>query len=228
MTPRVEFWDIFLLMLGAFLAEIIVFVPLEAFGLSRFSTINLSVMVGSIWWLFGYQKLSRARGWKSLPERFSPVGGKVIAAGVFGGLALAFVPLGLAKILELSGIKITDVPVQPVLPSELSQLPLSMAVVVILGPLSEEIMFRGLLLDWMMQKMAVWPAALAVSLLFAVLHNIAFKNGLLVWIGFAVRFLFSLGASFFAIRYRSLRAPFVMHATLNGCVCLVTALRGPA
>jgi membrane protease YdiL (CAAX protease family) len=34
------------------------------------------------------------------------------------------------------------------------------AEIVILGPLSEELIFRGLLLDWLKQSMAVWPAAL--------------------------------------------------------------------
>ncbi len=114
------------------------------------------------------------------------------------------------------------------MPSSLCQLPLAIAVVVVLGPLSEELIFRGLLLDWLRQKMAVWPAALLISLLFAFLHDIGFKNEVVVWIAFAVRFLLGMGASFFAIRYRSLRASFVMHATLNGCVCLASVLQGGA
>lgn len=185
-------------------------------------------MVGSLWWIVGYQRLSRTRGWETLQVRFSPVQGYVILASVLGGLVLVFLPWGVAEILEFAGIKITDVPAQTVLPSNLRQLPLAIAAVAVLVPLSEELIFRGLLLDWLGQRTAVWPAALIISLLFAFLHNIGFKNGVFGWIAFGDRFLLGVGASFFAIRYRSLRASFVMHATLNGCACIVSVLRGGA
>src|SRR5229473_6572577 len=71
-----------------------------------------------------------------------------------------------------------DIPAQAGLPSNLRQLPLAIAGVVVLGPFSEELIFHGLLLDWLKQRMAVWPAALIVSLLFAFIHNISFKNGI--------------------------------------------------
>ena len=51
------------------------------------------------------------------------------------------------EILELAGAKIGDIPVQSVVPTNLLQLPLAIAVVVVLGPMSEELIFRGLLLD---------------------------------------------------------------------------------
>jgi membrane protease YdiL (CAAX protease family) len=228
LTPRVRLWDIFLLMIGAIIAEIAVVVPLHVFRPALFLTISVSVIVGSIWWLVGYQSLSRSRGWLSLLDRFSPVQGRVILAGVLGGLALLLIPWGIAEILDLEGIKIPDIPAQAVLPSHLRQLPLAIAGVVVLAPLSEELIFRGLLLDWLRQKMAVWPAALVISLLFALLHDISFKNGIVSWIAFAVRFLLGVGASFFAIRYRSLRPSFAMHATLNGYACLASILRGGA
>jgi membrane protease YdiL (CAAX protease family) len=228
LTPRVRLWDIFLLMIGAIIAEIVVIVPLQAFRPALFVTISVNLIVGGVWWIVGYQRLSRSRGWVSLQERFSPVEGRIILAGVLGGLALVFVPWGMAEILELAGVKIPDIPAQAVLPSHLDQLPLAIAGVVILGPLSEELIFRGLLLDWLKQKMTVWPAALIISLLFALLHDISFKNGIVSWIAFAVRFLLGVGASFFAIRWRSLRGSFAMHATLNGCACLASVLRGGA
>jgi membrane protease YdiL (CAAX protease family) len=136
---------------------------------------------------------------------FSRVDGWTILASALGGLFLVFLPWGLVAILELAGIKIPDIPAQAVLPSNLHQLPLAIAGVVVIGPLSEELIFRGLLLDWLKQRMAVWPAALIISLFFAFLHNISFKNGIIGWIGFGVRFLLGVGASFFAIRYRSLQ-----------------------
>ncbi|MDB6082741.1 MAG: family intrarane metalloprotease [Gammaproteobacteria bacterium] len=226
MTPKVQLRDIFLLMIGAIIAEIVIVVPLQMFRPSLFLTVTTTVMVGSVWWIVGYQRLSHIRGWESLQARFSPVAGRIILASVLGGLVLILLPWGLAEILELAGIKIADIPAQAGLPSNLRQLPLALVGVVVLGPLSEELIFRGLLLDWLKQRMAVWPAALIISLLFAFLHNVSFKNVIIGWIGFLVRFLLGVGASFFTIRYRSLRASFVMHATLNGCACLAGVLRG--
>ena len=226
MTPRVQLRDIFLLMIRAIVAEIVIVLPLQMFGPSRFLTAIVSVVVGSVWWMVGYQRLSRTRGWESLQTRFSPVSGWIILAGVLGGLVLTLLPWGLAEILELAGVKIADIPSQAGMPSNLRQLPLAIVGIVVLGPLSEELIFRGLLLDWLKQRMAVWPAALIISLLFAFLHDIGFKNGIFSGIAFVVRFMLGVGASFFAIRYRSLRASFVMHATLNGCVCLASVLGG--
>jgi membrane protease YdiL (CAAX protease family) len=228
LTPKIKLGDIFPLMIQVIIVEIVVVVLLQALKPSPFITTSLATMVGSLWWIIGYQRQSRIRGWESLKERFSPVGGWIILASALGGLFLILLPSGLAQLLELAGIKIPNLPPQAVLPSNLLQLPLAIAVVVVLGPLSEELFFRGLLLDWLRQKMAVWPAAIVISLFFALLHNLSFKNGILDWIAFGVRFLLSAGASFFAIRYRSLRPSFVMHAVLNGCVCLVTVLRGGA
>jgi membrane protease YdiL (CAAX protease family) len=215
-------------MIGAIITEIAVVVLLRVFGTSSFLTIVVTAMVGSVWWIAGYQRLSPSRGWESLHVRFSPLSGRIMLTSSFGGLVLVVLPWVMAEILQLAGIRITDIPVQAMLPSNLRQLPLGIVAVVVLVPLSEELIFRGLLLDWLKQQMAVWPAALIISLFFAFLHNISFKYGIFGWIAFGVRFLLGVGASFFAIRYRSLRASFVMHATLNGCACIASVLRGGA
>jgi membrane protease YdiL (CAAX protease family) len=226
LTQKIKLWDIVLLMIQVIIAEIVVVLPLQAFSPSRFLTISVTVLVSGIWWIVGYQRLSRTRDWASLQERFSRVSGWVILVSALGGVFLILLPWGLVEILELAGIKIPDVPAQAVLPSNLLQVPLAIAGVVVLGPLSEELIFRGLLLDWLRQKMAVWPAVLIISLFFAFLHNISFRNGIVDWIAFGVRFLLGTGTSFFVIRYRSLRPSFVMHAMLNACACLASVLRG--
>jgi membrane protease YdiL (CAAX protease family) len=227
LTPTVRLQDIFRLMIGAFAAEIAVAVSLHIFEASHFLTLILSESAGSVWWIVGYQKLSHIRGWEGIQGRFSPVGGRVILTSAMAALILIGLSVGLATILELAGIKIIDLPPQALMPKTLRELPLAMAFVVVLGPLSEELIFRGLLLDWLRQRMAVWSAALIISLLFAFLHNIGFKYGAIDWIAFVERFSLGLVASFFAARTRSLRAPFVMHATLNGCACLASIfLRG--
>jgi hypothetical protein len=99
LTSKIKLWDIFLLMIQAIIAEIVVVLPLQAFNPSRFLTISVSVMVGSIWWIVGYQRLSRTRGWESLQERFSRVDGWIILASALGGLFLILLPLGLGEML---------------------------------------------------------------------------------------------------------------------------------
>jgi membrane protease YdiL (CAAX protease family) len=226
--PRVKLRDIFLLMIGAIIAEFAVVVTIQVFNPSRFLTAMVTVMVGSVWWIVGYQRLSRTRGWENLRDRFSPVKGRIILASALGGVVLVGFSPAVVEILELAGAKIGDIPVQSVVPTNLLQLPLAIAVVVVLGPMSEELIFRGLLLDWLRQRMPLWPAALMISLLFAFLHNMTFKNGLIDWVALGARLLLGLGASFLVIRYRSLRPSLVMHATLNSCACIASVLRAGA
>jgi membrane protease YdiL (CAAX protease family) len=85
-------------------------------------------------------------------------------------------------------------------------------------------MFRGLLLDWLRQRIAVWPTIVIISLLFASLHNNSLSSGLAGWLIFGHRFLLGVGTSFLAVQYKSLRAPFILHATNNGIACVVSAL----
>jgi membrane protease YdiL (CAAX protease family) len=225
MTPQITLWDILLLMIQAIIAEIVVVLPLQALHPSRFVTFSVVLIVGSVWWMFGYHRLAKSRGWASLLERFTGVERLVQLASALGGVLLAMLPWVLVSILERVGTKIPDFPTQAVLPSSVLELPLALVTVVVLGPLSEELIFRGLLLDWLRQKVAVWPAAVIISVLFALLHDLEFQNGIIFWIAFAVRFLLGMGASYFVIRYRSLRAPFVMHAMLNACACLASVVR---
>jgi hypothetical protein len=110
LRPKIKLWDIFLLMIQAIIAEIIVVLPLQTFKPSRFLTISVSVLVVSIWWIVGYQRLPRTRGWESLQERFSRVDGWIILASALGGLFLILLPWGLVEMLELAGIKVSDIP----------------------------------------------------------------------------------------------------------------------
>ena len=226
LTPTVRLHDIFRLMIGAFVAEILVVVPLKIFAASQFLTLVVSGLAGSVWWIVGYQKLSRTRGWASIRVRFSPVGVRVISTSAIAAPILIGLTWAIAAILESAGFTILDLPAQAVMPKTLRELPLALALMVLLGPLSEELIFRGLLLDWLRQKMSVAWAALLISLLFAFLHDITFKYTAIDWIAFVERFLLGVVTSLFAVRTRSLRAPFVMHATFNGCACLAGALRG--
>jgi membrane protease YdiL (CAAX protease family) len=70
----------------------------------------------------------------------------------------------------------------------------------------------------------VWAAAVILSVLFSLLHDNDFKLGAVGALAFGVRMALGLAASVFAIRYRSLRASFVLHATFNGVGCVASVL----
>jgi membrane protease YdiL (CAAX protease family) len=224
LADKVKYADIFLLIIAAIAAALVTVVLAKSYGLSPFLTAILSASVNSIGWIAGYQVLCRSRGWDSLQVRFSPVGGRVILGSAAGAVALMFLLSALAIFLNGIGIKMTDIRPNAVMPSDLGQLPLAIISIVIIGPLGEELMFRGLLLDWLRQRVAAWLAIVFISLLFAFLHNNSLSSGIGGWLIFGYRFLLGVGTSFLALRYKSLRAPFVLHATNNGIACIVSAL----
>ena len=156
----------------------------------------------------------RATAWTGLRTRFSPVGRKPLILSALTAIAtIAFIYM-VRWILLRAGVKFADVSG----PSEMDswkQLPLALLLVVLMAPLSEELLFRGLLLDWLRQKMNVWAAAIILSVIFSLLHANPFSLGAVGWLAFAGRFLLGMGASALTIRYHSLRPAFAMHATWN-------------
>jgi uncharacterized protein len=223
LTAKVKFSDIFLLVIGASIAAVIAAVLAKSYGLSPFLTAIFATTVNSIGWIAGYQVLSRSRGWESLQGRFSAIARRIMLASVAGAIALVLLTAIAAAVLDWFGIKM-DIRPKVFMPSALGQLPLAIIPIVIVGPFSEELMFRGLLLDWLRQKMAAWPAILIVSLLFAFLHNPGLKSGIAGWLVFGHLFSLGVGTAFLALQYKSLRAPFILHATNNGIACIVSVL----
>lgn len=216
--PPIRFRHIALLVLGSIVSGIflglLIGVPAGGFTNSKFAVetaLGVS-LYGSF--ILGYHWLSREHDWGSIRARFSPVATKTLILSALGAIALiAFIAI-VDWIFRWAGIKIANVP----LPIELeswTQLPLALFLIVILAPVCEELLFRGLLLDWLRQKMNVWLAAAILSVVFSLLHNNPFSLGAIGWLAFAERFLLGLGASAVAIKYRSLRSSFVMHATGN-------------
>jgi membrane protease YdiL (CAAX protease family) len=164
--------------------------------------------------IVGYHWSSQERDWTGLRARFSPVGRKPLALSALAAVAvIAFISM-VHWILHRAGVKLADVPL-PVVLQNWMQLPLALALIVVLAPLAEELVFRGLLLDWLKQKMNVWAAAVILSAIFSLLHVNHFSLGAIGWLAFTDRLLLGLGASIFTIKYRSLRPAVVMHATFN-------------
>lgn len=74
-------------------------------------------------------------------------------------------------------------------------------------PISEELLFRGLLFKRCRGLMGFWPAALSISILFGFSH------------GNLVQFLYAMGLglllAYVCEKYGSLKAPFLLHMTAN-------------
>jgi len=128
------------------------------------------------------------------------------------------------SLLRWFGIDVVPLPSPDILPRNPGQLVFALILIAVLAPLAEELVFRGLLLDWLKQKINVWAAALILSVIFALLHNNGFKLGAIGAMAFGVRMALGVASSAFAIRYRSLRASFVMHATFNCVACVASVL----
>src|SRR3954449_6317836 len=130
----------------------------------------------------------------------------VVAAALTGGRALQEannLPLGRPTVLSVVVLVLT---------------------VVVLAPITEELMFRGLLLRSFLRRMSFWPAALLSSLLFAAFHVYEVRTVL-----GAVTLALSVGAlgllNCFLVRITGRLTPGIMvHATYNALSLAVALL----
>ena len=216
--PPIRFRDIALFLLGSsFMACFIALLT----GLLVYAFTNSKFVVGAIagislyaTFLVAYHWTSRDRGWPALRTRFSPVGRKPLFLSALVAVAVLAYMVVLVLLLKWGGVKFADVP-SPIELDSWTQLPLALVFIAVFAPFAEELLFRGLLLDWLRQKMNVWLAAVILSVIFSLLHANPFSLGAVGWLAFAGRFLLGMGASALTIRYHSLRPAFAMHATWN-------------
>jgi membrane protease YdiL (CAAX protease family) len=223
-APFVKFRDIFALFIGALAVQLVAYGLSRSFNAAHFTTAMFAGTVNDLCWIGGYRALSGGRGWPSLQIRFAPVDRRVLLASAAGAIALIVFITAAAEILILFGIKITGTPNGGVTASDLHRLPISILFIVIIGPFAEELMFRGLLLDWLKQRIAAWQAVVLISLLFASLHSHSFGNGVAGWLALSDRFLLGAATSFLALRYKSLRPSFILHAVNNGVAAIAIVL----
>lgn len=212
------------MIIGALAVQLIAYGISRSFNQAPFTTAMLAGTVNDLCWIAGYRALSGSRGWAGLQIRFAPVDRKVLAASAAGAIALMVFITAVAEILILFGIKITGTPNGGVTAGDLHQLPISILFIVLIGPFAEELMFRGLLLDWLKQRIAAWQAVVLISLLFAALHSHSFSNGVAGWLALADRFLLGIATSFLALRYKSLRPSFILHAVNNGLAAVAIVI----
>lgn len=219
MTARIEFRQIVLLVVAGLISAVVAIVFGAFLNADAFSTTIMAGIVNSVCWIVGYQLLSQRRGWISLRARFSHVGGKILLMSSASALLLIVLLSAVLECLKWIGINIATPP-DIVMPTTRFQALLLVGYIVIIGPFAEELMFRGLLLDWLRLRIDVMLAALLVSLLFALSHNNSLHRGVIGWIELSDRLLIGVATSFLALRFKSLLPPFVLHAT-NNCVAAI-------
>lgn len=224
---NVRLADIGWLFLSSTLAEILTLVSVSLAHGSRYVSVLAALNVGNIWYLARYAQLAPRRGWPDLRQRFAAIDHRVLIGCVAGGAALALGFIGFEELLEWGGIKLTELPSQPYAPSHPSQLAAAVITIAVIGPLAEELLFRGLLLDWLRQKMPTVGAVITVSVLFSLAHGIAVKSGLAGWLQCAYRVLMGIIAALLTVRFQSLRPSLVFHATINLIGVVGTVLASP-
>lgn len=222
MTAPIRFIDIFWLLLGANLAAVLMYLAVSIGYPS--ASVSASALVSSAWILLGYGGVVGDRGWEPIRTRFLPVDTRVLWASAAAAVGLVLLFALLTEILRSFGVDMRDSTPSPLLPDRPSQLPLAILVMVILAPLSEEVIFRGLLLDWLRQHVAAWVAVVVISFVFSILHFNNFKDSVVGWLAFSIRFLVGIATSILAIRYRSLRPSVVFHGSFNGFICVANAI----
>lgn len=222
MDRKIRFGSILLLCLAGGGLSFLTLVLSAVFHVPAGARILAAAAVQSLSWIWGYQLLGYDRDWISLRARFSAVQTKILWASAAGPVVPILIFLAAAKILMWCGVKLSPLPTPDFLLGGLRWLPATLLIVAIIAPAAEELMVRGLLLDWLRQKMAVWPAILISALIFGLLHGVALHSGASGWLQFAYRVVLGIVAAYLAVRYRSLRPSFVLHAT-NNCLVVVAS-----
>lgn len=222
-TSNITVFQIFTLFLWVLAAEIATLLVAALLNASSFTKLMLDSAVGSAVWLLRYQLLAESRGWESLRVRFNWPRARPLLVGIGMAIVLMLLLNGAGALLEWLGVKIV-IPSEPELTGDLDHLPVLILVIVIIAPMAEELIFRGLLLDWLRQKLGPWAAAVISSVVFALLHNNHLLSGAVGWLELSDRFLMGMAASWLVLRYKSLTPAFVMHATNNCLVVISSAL----
>jgi membrane protease YdiL (CAAX protease family) len=219
LDTRINAKDFIVLLVLAILATTVSAFICSVLRLAHLPLVLISESAFCICFLLGYRRMGRSRRWPTLTDRFSPVSATAILAAVVCAACVVGMHYLLFRLLTPHGIPRSSAPSQ--FSRADGQLLAVVPVAVLLAPFVEELIFRGMLIDWLKRWMSKWAAGGVSSLLFAIAHASYFHGGVLAVVRFTDTLMLGVGASIFAIRCGSLRPSFVVHATYN---LLVAAL----
>ena len=211
-----------LLFFGGLAAALVAGFGAPGFGASRFTAELLSAFANYGYWIAGYQVLAFERDWPSLWARFASVPRKALLHAAGAAFVLMALFLSVVAILHALGVEFKEIETLDLLDGGLKTLPLVFLLVVFFAPAAEELLCRGLLLDWLRQRLTAAPAIAISGLVFGLLHGISIHSGTMGWLQFGYRVFLGVASGMLAVRYRSLLPSFVMHA-VNNCVVVIAA-----
>jgi membrane protease YdiL (CAAX protease family) len=168
--------------------------------------------------------LGKRHGTTPFARYFRSIGIRALVNAGFSGLALAGIYVVVIVGVSWSGLWHPQCPTGRLAwqPTSLGQLAISGLVAVVLAPLAEEMYFRGLLLDWLQQKLAPLLSALLSAVLFSLVHFLyLICPGMEGWMPTAAIAGLGLLNAVWVQRTHSLRAPVAVHATYNATLMLV-------
>ena len=178
--------------------------------------------------LFGVWAVARHRGPATVSGYLAPVSGRTMVLGVFSGVAMAALVLfaiwwlGAHANVKFHATKSEETLLMAHNPLELA---VSLVVVAVIAPFTEELYFRGLVLAWLRRWMWLPLAALADAAIFGLVHgryvNHPGAEGWILTVMVALVGLLNVG---WYVRTRSLWPAFLTHAFYNGMLVTLAYL----
>jgi membrane protease YdiL (CAAX protease family) len=220
---RIRFGSILLLFLAGVGISVLAMILSAAFEAPAFARGLVAIAAQDLSWIWGYHLLANHRDWVSIRARFSTVRSGVLWACAAGAIATILILMAADKILTWFGIELPPLPAPNFLLGGPGWLPATFLMVAIIGPAAEELLVRGLLLDWLRQKMSVWPAIFVSAVIFGLFHGVALHSGASGWLQLGARTALGVVCAYLAVRYRSLLPSLVLHASFNGLIVVASA-----
>jgi uncharacterized protein len=225
-------WLIVLLALGFILGLLFAFLgygtevrEFAAKAGKNFFVIQISIAMLYLAVLFAVRRDLRKRHETTVFARyFPPIGIRALFHAGFSGLLLAG-----TYVVVILGVSWTSLwhfhPATDkfaLQPRSLGQLAISGLVFIALAPLAEEIYFRGLLLDWLQQKLSPVLSTVVSAAVFSLVHfQFLLRPGFPGWSATAAIAALGVLTALWVQRTHSLRAAVAAHAVYNLTLMLV-------
>lgn len=175
-----------------------------------------------------FVRVARRVADKSLAARFRPLSVTTVVISVLIGMALAVVmSLVIGVLTQHNMIKLEATTSElSIVPHSLPTWLAGLGAIGLIGPFTEELYFRGILLGWLTHKMPVAAAVPLSALLFGLIHfSFVTHQGLGGWVVTGVITLVGLIAAILALKTRSLWAAFSLHAGYNSVLISLPMLQ---
>jgi membrane protease YdiL (CAAX protease family) len=169
------------------------------------------------------RSLAKRRGRTLFASYLPSIGVRPVIYAALSGVSLTGIYLS-----GIFGLSLTSFFQNHPMPHEVLPLPQSFGqlvafglLAVILAPLTEELYWRGLVLDCLQQKMAPWVSAAITAVLFSLSHVLfLIQPGIFGWMATAGITGLGLLAAFWVHCTRSLRPAIAAHASYNATIVL--------